>query len=364
MPKKKRNSVKPAGGEPKAGSRAMVTIKQIAKMAGVSPSTVANVLHGRNHKMKGETLQRVRRIISETNYTPHMGGRLLGNSGSRIIGVIISIEKRDTVNVVQSPFFSEIIGGLEYFIRKNGYFMMLYSADNVEESVRMAGAWNIEGLIVMGCNMEECSRFVNSTRIPLVFIDSYFLDDGLPYHCIGLEDRLGGYLMAGHLFDKGHRNISFISSGSLNQGVFYERYCGCKQAAEERQIPFGKDDCLILPLVPRHVQDFLQSFTAGRMKKYTALFFAYDFLALHIASVLMENGIRIPQDVSVCGFDGDIYSAIFHPQLTTMRQNVTEKADNAVSMLLRLIKKEKPEQRIIRLDVSLCEGKSVGEICS
>lgn len=331
-------------------------------MAGVSPTTIVNVLHGRTHKMKAETLQKISQIIKETKYVPNMGGRLLANYGSRIIGVIINHEKRDTINIAQGPFFSEIIGGLEYHIRRNGYFMMLYAAANVEESLRMAGAWNLEGLIVLGCHMEECSQFLNNTSIPLVFIDSYFLNNKLPYACIGLKDREGGYLMTKYLIDKGHRKICFLTVGSLERGVFYERYCGCKQAMKEAGLPFDKCDYISFPSELSQAQNFLLDFMAGRMKKYTALFFAFDLLALRAISFFQHNGIKIPEDISVCGFDGNIFSDIFRPSLTTIRQNVQDKANGAVSMLMQLIKKENPKKRIIRLNVSVSDGESVRDI--
>jgi LacI family transcriptional regulator len=339
----------------------MITIKQLAKIAGVSPTTVANALHGRGHKMTSETLKKVRQVIREMKYVPNMGGRLLGNHGSRIIGVIISSENRDKTNIIQGSFFSDIIGELENRIRQNGYFMMLYTAANVEESVRMAGAWNIEGLIVMGCHLEECSRFLKSTSIPLVFIDSYFLDDGLPYSCVGLEDKKGGYLMAKHLIDKGHRNICFLATGDPSHGVFYERYCGCKEAMKEGHLSFGIDDLFSLSFTDGSAQKFLQRFLTGRIK-YTAFFFAYDFLALCAVSFLQDNGINIPRDISVCGFDGNIFSTLFKPPLTTVRQNIGEKASQTVAMLMQMIKKETPEQRIVRLSVSLHEGESVRDI--
>jgi len=331
-------------------------------MAGVSPTTIVNVLHGRVHKMKEETLQKISRIIKETKYVPHMGGRLLANYGSRIIGVIISHEKRDIINFAQRPFFSEIIGGLEEYIRRNGYFMMLYTAANVEECLRMAGAWNLEGLIVLGCNMEECSQFLNNISIPLVFIDSYFLNDKLPYACIGLKDREGGYLMAKHLIDKGHRKICFLTVGNLKRGVFYERYRGCKQAMKDHRLPFGENDYISIPTDSNQIGAFLQDFMTGKMKNYTALFFAFDLLALHAISFFQKNGIRIPEDISVCGFDGNVFSGLFMPSLTTIRQNVPDKAAAAVNMLIQLIRKENPKQRIIRLDVSVSCGESVRDI--
>ena len=91
----------------------MVTIKDMAEMAGVAPTTVSNVLHGRTKKMSKETLARVQKVIDECQYVTNMGARLLANYGSRIIGVIISYGRREEQNAIQDPFFSEVIGALE-----------------------------------------------------------------------------------------------------------------------------------------------------------------------------------------------------------------------------------------------------------
>lgn len=337
----------------------MVTIKQIAQKTGVSPSTVSNVLHDREYKMTEETLEKIRKVIRETQYVPNMGGRILRNKKSQIIGVIISHKERDTINLFQYPFYSEIIGVMEKIIRNYGYFMMLYTAANIEESLQIARAWNIDGLIMMGCQLNECSKIQKNTSIPLVFIDSYFIDDGLPYTCVGLEDRQGGYLMVKHLIEKGHRNICFFSNEVFKYGVYYERYCGCKQAMEEAGLPFGDEHYKIIPIDNTQMSVFLENFINKEMHRYSVLFFANDSFALNAISCFADKGIRIPDDISLCGFDGDAFSLLYRPKLTTVQQNVSEKGVYAVNMLMKLIRKEHLEQRIIRLNVSIRDGESV-----
>jgi LacI family transcriptional regulator len=342
----------------------MVTIKQLARMAGVSATTVSNVLHGREHKMNDGTLKKVKRVITETNYVPHMGGRLLGNHGSRIIGVIISWALRDKYNIIRGPFFSEIIGVMEHEIRKEGYFLMLYTSGSVEESIRMAGAWNVEGLIVLGCQMDECAAFLRSTGIPLVFIDSYFHDDGLPYVNVGLDDRPGGYCMTRYLIERGHRHIAYLADGYPQWGVYYERRCGCRDAMEEHHLSFGEEDYIALSANAEERAAIFRSLVGKPRKKYTALFFANDMFAAEAMYVFQDMGKRIPEDISICGFDGNVFSSLCRPQLATIKQDVPQKARCAVEQLMRLIRKLPLENRIVRLGVSLCPGASVQDINS
>jgi len=155
----------------------MITIKDIADKAGVSPTTVSNVLHGRTEKVSKDTLEYVQKIIEESNYVSNMGARLIANYGSRIIGVIMMYGSRNEKNALQDPFFSEIVGALEREIRNSQYYMMLYTSAGVEESLKLALAWNIEGLIVLGAQADDCRRLKENISIPIVFIDCYFNKD-------------------------------------------------------------------------------------------------------------------------------------------------------------------------------------------
>ena len=158
----------------------MISIKEIAYLAEVSPTTVSNVLHGRTDKMSADTLQKVRKVIKEQNYVSNMAGRLLGNYGSKIIGVIMTYSRRTEMNVTQSPFYSEILGALEREIRKKNYYMMFYTSSGVEESIQMALSWNVEGLIVLGCLPDDCKKLRDKLDKPIVFHFSKY-DKSFPH---------------------------------------------------------------------------------------------------------------------------------------------------------------------------------------
>jgi LacI family transcriptional regulator len=275
----------------------------------------------------------------------------------------VTYARRDELNVAQDPFYGEIIGALEHEIRTGGYFMMLYTSADVDESLRMAASWNVEGLIVLGSLADDCARFMQSADIPLVFIDSYFHADGLPYVNVGLEDRRGGYLMTSHLIEQGHRRIAFLADGDPPMGVDYERLCGYQEALAEHGLPFHKSD--YIPISHKYAQrhTFLTGFVKqGDIQKYTALFFASDFYAVDAMNVFHDMGLRVPADISVCGFDGNIFSAQCRPLLTTVQQQVSQKAVHAAAQLFHLIARE-PTQSV-RLDVSLIPGNSVQHIPS
>jgi LacI family transcriptional regulator len=338
-------------------------MKQIAELAGVSPSTVSNVLHGNTAKMTAETFARVQRVISEKKYVANMSGRNLAKYGSKIIAVIMTYGRRNELNAIQDPFFSEIIGALEHEIRTRGYFMMLYISGDVDESLKMAHSWNVEGLVSIGGSADDCRKFASESGIPLVFIDCYFHNDGFPYVNVGLEDKFGGRLMTEYLIGKGHRGIAFLADEVNPVGVDFERLLGCAEAITDAGLSFSKDDYIHLSYKADERFETLKTLVHNNFLGYTALFFASDFLASDAINVFQDEGVRVPDDISVAGFDGNIFSAHSRPRITTVQQSVSQKAAIAAEQLFKIIKKEKLESPQIRLPVSLKIGESVKNLC-
>jgi LacI family transcriptional regulator len=340
-----------------------MTIKNLAKMIDVSPTTVSNVLHGRENKMRPEILKKVKKALEETKYVPNMAGRLLANHGSRLIGVIINYTQRNESNVTLHSFYGEMIGALESEIRKNGYFMMFYSSANADESLRIAAGWNIEGLVIMGGDADESERIMRGADIPVVFIDQYFHPSCRDYINIGINDRYAGYLMTRYLIEQGHRRIAFVCTVDTGRGVFHERYLGYCDALEEKGLFHDKKDYIQSENQVLHRRMIMHDFVRyGRIRDYTALFFGSDSHAVFAMNIFQDMGIKIPEDVSVAGFDGSVFATYCRPLLTTVQQNNPQKAYYAIKMLLQNIKKEALRERDIRLDVSLTIGNSVRTI--
>jgi LacI family transcriptional regulator len=338
-----------------------ITVKELAALTGVSPTTVSNVIHGRHRKMRPEVLERVQKALAENNYVSNMAGRLLGNHGSRLIGVIMMYSHRNELNVTQDPFHGEIIGALERRIRDAGYFMMLYTSENVDESLRIAVSWNVEGLIVLGGDADDAARYMRNMDIPIVFIDQYFHRDQFSYINVGLDDRQGGRLMTRYLLDRGHRRIAFLADSEKPVGVDWERLCGCREVLAEYGI--APEDGDFIPISYRQTdrRETFRRLIRDKFHGRTALFFASDFYAVDAMCFFYDQGIRIPGDISIAGFDGNIFSVQCRPRLTTVKQDIPRKAECTVAQLTRLIRKEEITEPNIRLGVSLQDGDSVGD---
>jgi LacI family transcriptional regulator len=336
----------------------MATIKQIAQKAGVSPTTVSNVLHGNTSKVSPSTLEKVQAILKEENYAPNMGAIILAHSNSRIIGVIMFMEARSDETVLEDPFTSTILGVIEEEIRSNSYFMMIHTTADIDEVLRLAATWKLDGLILLWVPGEICSTIRKSIDTPVVFIDCFFDDDGQAYHNIGLEDKEGGYEMTRYLLSMGHTRIAFLSSVQDFPGSDQVRYAGFRQAHQERGLRVEDDSFLSLSRVRQKRQELYRSLITDPLP-FTALFFSADYYAADAINFFQDNHVDVPRRISVVGFDDNIFSRLVSPRLTTVNQDVAQKGRSAVAMLMKLIKKESIPEANVRLPVRLVIRDSV-----
>ncbi|MDD3277807.1 MAG: LacI family DNA-binding transcriptional regulator [Lachnospiraceae bacterium] len=336
----------------------MITIKEMAEIAGVSPTTVANVLHGRTKKVSKDTLQRVQDVIEQSNYVSNMGARLLGNYGSRIIAVVLAYRNLGRSSIVQDPFASSIIGAMEQEISRRGYFMMLYANPNIEECLHMALAWNIEGLILLGVEREDYYIFHSRLEIPIVTVDTYFQEKDQGYANIGLQDYEGGYMMAEYLIRQGHKKIGFLMPSCMEQGTDSDpiddlRFFGYRDALEKHHIRFEQRQVIRMKPNENAREKQLEELAADNFRDNTALFFAADYLAIEAMNVFYDQGYHIPEDISVVGFDNIRASIQCRPKLTTVQQDIDEKGKCAVEQLMGMIKNGKNKHVNIKLPVQL-----------
>lgn len=339
----------------------MATIKEIAAKTGVSPTTVSNVLHGRTAKVSAEKLKIIQAALESEKYTPNMGAALLAHSVSRIIGVIVYMDPRSDETIFEDPFTGAMIGALERKIRESGYYMMLYAAREPQEIFRLIQNWKLDGLLLFWVPTDTCSVVRKKTDVPLVFIDCYFNDDGLLYHNIGLDDREGSYRMTRYLRNMGHTAIAFLADRKDPVGSDRERLEGFMQALSEGGIKnFEKH---FVPLSKDYAErTAVYNFLCADKKPFTALFFSADYYAAEALAYFQKQGLRIPDDISIAGFDDNTYAKVVTPSLTTVYQDVFRRGCAAVDMLIKLIKKQPVEENNIHFPVRLILRDSVARI--
>jgi len=336
----------------------MPTLKDIAKEAKVSVTTVSNVIHGNNKRVAKETVEKINMIIERINYVPNMTARSLVNNSSKIIGVINHVVPGKSGNFISDPFHSVVIAGIEEKLREKGYYLMIRNVFSEDDLFSLLRNWNMDGLILIGLFQDMFFERLTNADVPFVLIDSYI--DNHKVLNIGLEDCKGGYMATKHLIDKGHRNIIFASPIIVKNGVVEERFKGYKMALEEANIPFENKNIYQQEIT---IEDGID---LGHRLSYrsdvTAVFATADILAAGIISGLNEQGKRVPNDFSVVGFDDLYISSLTAPRLTTIHQDAQEKGKVAAQSLIAVIEGESIENNNVILPVTLIERHSVKDI--
>ena len=336
-----------------------MTIKQIADTLGVSTATVSNVIHGHLEKMSPETAQSIRDQLEKYQYIPNMGARMLAKGDSEIVGVITNYPNREEKLALQDPFVSEMLGALENAIRSRGYFTMLYAAQNAAEIHRIAQTWNVMGLIIMGLQANQCRELMQVTRKPIVFVDCYF-DKGEQYNNIGLDDQEGMYRLTRHLLTLGHTDMLYIGDQPTLWGLDARRLAGHVEALREAGIQWSEERYhSISKDRKRRPEDYDRMIERLSQRRDTVWMFISDYYAVEAMDYLYDHGIRVPEDISITGFDDNILARVIRPRLTTVHQNVTRKADWAVKTLFDVVSGELEAPFLLTLPTRVIKGQSV-----
>ena len=336
----------------------MIRIKDIADRAGVSPTTVSNVIHGKTGRVSKATVEKINRILKEMEYVPSISARMLANNSSGLIGVALGFMKKGNASSFEDPFVSAMLGNLEYQIREHGYYMMLVARHEKDDLMQQALGWNFDGMIAMALKEKEIAELSERLGKPLVTIDQY-LPPELGVRSITMDDRGGAYQMSQYLIGKGHKKFLFLSDCDL--GVDHYRWLGVRQAMEEAGIEDFESRHIVIPWNPEQREKAYEEMLPF-FKKQTALFFSSDYYALEASNFLQNRGIKVPEDISIAGFDDVTYATLARPKLTTVHQMVDGKARRAVEVLMHLIQDEPVQKDIPPLPTTLVERESVRDL--
>ena len=336
----------------------MIRIKDIADRAGVSPTTVSNVIHGKTGRVSKATVEKINRILKEMEYVPSISARMLANNSSGLIGVALGFMKKGNASSFEDPFVSAMLGNLEYQIREHGYYMMLVARHEQDDLMQQALGWNFDGMIAMALKEKEIAELSERLGKPLVTIDQY-LPPELGVRSITMDDRGGAYQMSQYLIGKGHKKFLFLSDCDL--GVDHYRWLGVRQAMEEAGIEDFESRHIVIPWNPEQREKAYEEMLPF-FKKQTALFFSSDYYALEASNFLQNRGINVPEEISIAGFDDVTYATLARPKLTTVHQMVDGKARRAVEVLMHLIQDEPVQKDIPPLPTTLVERESVRDL--
>ena len=215
-----------------------MNLKTIADKAGVSKTTVSNVINGNYQRVSEKTRLKIEKLIEENDYQPNAMAKGLASKESKIIGLVVpNVDESESFCV--NPYDVQIIGLLENYIRRKGYFLMLRSVRESRESIPLFSSWNVDGMIFFGTFKRELEDIKRDLKVPAVFLDTY--SENLEIANIGIDDYQAGYLSAAYLIGKGHRKIAFAAPSIAEPGVMQKRFFGFRDACEAEGIEVTKD---------------------------------------------------------------------------------------------------------------------------
>jgi LacI family transcriptional regulator len=302
-----------------------ITIREVAKYAGVSVASVSNVINGID-KTSEVTKEKILKAISEIGYQPDFTARSLAKGKSNLIGIMLPIsEEGDEASLLlkNNPFFSEFISGIEYISRRRGYDVLITGIEKDQRCKEWIDKRNLDGIILLGMHPEAFFNEMQGMKLPIVLIDAYE-EYNTMFHRITIDDELGGYIATKHLIDLGHRNIALATGSINNSGVNYKRFEGYKRALQETQIDFDRK------IVFEDHLTYEGGYEMGKKilqlgAEITAVFAVADIVAFGVIKSFMNHGKNVPADYSIIGFDDIKLCEYMSPGLTTVRQDITKK---------------------------------------
>ncbi|WP_432667546.1 LacI family DNA-binding transcriptional regulator [Wukongibacter baidiensis] len=335
-----------------------LNIKDIAKIAGVGVSTVSRVIN--NHPdVKDKTRDKVLKVIEEHNYIPNNSARNLKRTDSKNIGVL--------VKGIFNPFFAKLIQFIEEKIDEEGYSMILhYNDDNtndIEAAVELIKEKKLKGLICLGgdfTNLDE-SQLVN-LETPIVLSSTDVIEDSNKpfFSSVVIENEKAAFEAVEYLCRLGHKEIGIIVTGQEDRCIGKLRFEGYKRALAEYNIEYNENYFEIGEYTFESGFDAMNRLLDKDID-LTAVFVTSDIMAIGASKAILAKGLRIPEDISIVGFDGIEYAEYFHPSISTIKQPDEGLGKKSVEILFDLIKGKKENQHII-LKTELLERESCKKV--
>ncbi len=332
-----------------------LTLEDIARMSGVSRSTVSRVIND-DPNVKESTRRKVLEIIQKINFQPNLAARSLAAGQTQVLGLVIPMA---VTSIFADPYFPLLIQGISSACNVRGYSMMLWLAEPDFER-RMAGqilySGLIDGVIVASTVMDDpiVAALVNGKKVPFIMIGRHPSDSTVSF--VDVDNRTGATQAIDHLIRLGKKRIATIC-GPQTMIAGVDRYQGYLDAFAQAK----------RTLDPHLVAEGEFSETGGyqAMQKLLpyhpdAVFAASDRMAVGAITAIEESGLKIPEDIALVGFDGIPSSAHTDPPLTTMRQPITRSGALAAQLLIDMIENPSPAPRRIVLTTELVIRKSCG----
>ncbi|MEO6984785.1 MAG: substrate-binding domain-containing protein [Paralcaligenes sp.] len=330
----------------------MSNIKSVAKLAGCSIATVSRCFNA-PHLVKAATLAHVMDIARQQKFRPSVFGQQLRKNQTDLVGVMLPS--------LANPVFADCIGGIEHVLNQHNKRMLLtttqYDSMREEELIEILLRQKVDGLLLTVASAENCTALASLANGNIPYVLMYNHAPG--YETVSIDDRSAARDAVRHLLSFGHRRIAMLAgflTASDRSALRYQGYQDAMQEAGLAALPLTEVD-FGAQMLELQLQHWLNKMSSCP----TAIFCSTDLLALGVIKALRERSLRIPQDISVIGFDGLEYGQLIDPVLTTISQPNGEIGRKAAQKLLSRLDGEKSQAKPLFLKHELLTGHSVGQ---
>ncbi|WP_087717281.1 ribose utilization transcriptional repressor RbsR [Levilactobacillus brevis] len=330
-----------------------VTIRDLAEAAGVSVTTVSQILNGKGERFSIETRQRVHQLQEDLGYVPDFNARNLIMKSAQTIGVLVPN--------LGNPFFSMFIRGVQQTSRERHFIPLIFGANHdeqlesyyLQELIKRA----VDGLIIASASItgEAIDNILKKNGIPYLLIDQ---NGGPSVDRIRVDDEQGGQLAARHLLALGHQRIVVVMPKHPTQNLRI-RLAGFKAQLVDQQIPLADSAVITSPMTKL---GGYQATAAVLAQHPTAVFAINDETALGLMRGLHEQGVRVPDDISVLGYDDIDLDEYVVPKLTTIHQPVVTMGQQATELLINRVQNQRQPAQMVDLPVALKQRESTGPV--
>jgi LacI family transcriptional regulator len=331
-----------------------VTLKDIAERVGVTESTISRVLNG-IPKASKETRDEIFQVAAELGYKPNQIARSLVTKKTHTIGLIISD--------LSNTYFARVASGIEKIASKYDYSLIISTTGGEENEelkyINLLKEKPVDGILFASGRMpESCKKLLRETEIPTVVV-AREVEEALP--SVHIDNVKESYRAVKYLINSGHTKIAMISGAANDKESGLYRIQGYKQALNDNNLAIRED--LIVE------GDFKLQSGIKAMKEIlkkddsiTAVFAASDEMGVGAIKAIKKAGLKVPEDISVVGFDNNIISLASDPELSTISQPEEELGWHAMEMLYKVINGENLAEKKIYLPCKFIKRESVREI--
>lgn len=334
----------------------VITIREVAKYAGVSVSTVSRVINDLPD-VSQQTRQKVHQVIEEYGYFPNVTAKTLKQAKTNIICIVV----KGTSN----PFFVPIVEKIQQEIGKAKYIPLVHYIDESADEVRTAISLVMEkkalGIVFLGGNPAARPKAFAKIKVPCVLVT--LSAQGLAHRdvsSVSVNDFEAARQAIDYVIANGHKEIAILGGRRLARDLVWERFTGAKQSIADHGLTFNEDLYIESMFTLKDAHAAMSRVLSAGRPAFTALFAMSDIMAIGAVRAIFDRGFRVPEDISVIGFDGIEMARYYNPTLTTVRQPAEEIAQYSADLIIQNIRGVNPEQVIV-LDTKIIAGSSVSK---